>query len=286
MRPLPDLSLRQFQYLVAVADEPTWATAAERVGVSASALSQGLAELEKRVGVPLFEPAGRRRVLRPAATPVLEHARQVVALTGDLVEWSERVRGGTSGRVRLGMIDVAAVVHFTGAVADFRDERPDVELTLTVAPSGTLLRQLRDGALDLVVCVDPPEPVAGVEVEALLSEALALIVPAGTNVGEPGTWGPWLMFPPGSHTRHLVTERLRELGAPIRVAAESHQPDVLVQMVALGLGWAVLPSDPIGSRPDVVVGRPLVERSLVRAARAGAVRDPAVDDLADRLRPN
>ena len=55
MRPLPDLSIRQLEYLVAVAEEPTWALAAQRVGVSASALSQGLAELERRVGVALFE---------------------------------------------------------------------------------------------------------------------------------------------------------------------------------------------------------------------------------------
>ena len=78
---LPDLSIRQLEYLVAIADAPTWAVAASQVGVSPSALSQGLAELERRVGVDLFERHGRRRVLRPSALPVLDHARQVVALT-------------------------------------------------------------------------------------------------------------------------------------------------------------------------------------------------------------
>ena len=63
-RALPDISLRQLEYLVAVADAPTWSVAAERVGVSPSALSQGLGELERRIGVSLFEPDGRRRVLR------------------------------------------------------------------------------------------------------------------------------------------------------------------------------------------------------------------------------
>ena len=42
VRPLPDLSIRQLEYLVAVAESPSWAVAAERVGVSPSALSQGL----------------------------------------------------------------------------------------------------------------------------------------------------------------------------------------------------------------------------------------------------
>ena len=75
---LPDLTIRQLEYLVAVADEPTWAVAAQRVGVSPSALSQGLAELERRLGLTLFESVGRRRVLRSSASPVLDHARRVL----------------------------------------------------------------------------------------------------------------------------------------------------------------------------------------------------------------
>ena len=96
---LPDISIRQLEYLVAVDGHPTWAAAADAVGVSPSALSQGLAELERRVGVPLFDRDGRRRALRPAAAPVLDHARRVVALTGDLAGWADRVRTGRSGRL-------------------------------------------------------------------------------------------------------------------------------------------------------------------------------------------
>ena len=240
---LPDVSIRQLEYLVAVAEGPTWAAAAERVGVSASALSQGLAELERRVGVALFEPDGRRRVLRSTAAPVLDHARQVVGLTRDLAEWASRVRGGRAGRVRVGMIDVAAIVHFPLVVRGFRDESPDAELVLSVAPSGALLDTLRDGGLDLVVCVEPPAAVPGVDLHPLVDEPLVVLAPAGSTIGAPATWGPWLLFPGGSHTRGLVESGLRARGAPMRVAAESHQPDVLVHMVVMGLGWTVLPPD-------------------------------------------
>ncbi len=281
---LPDISIRQLEYLVAVAESSTWARAADRMGVSASALSQGLAELERRVGVSLFEPAGRRRVLRPAATPVLDHARRVVGLTRDLLEWSDRMQTARAGRVRVGMIDVAAVVHFPNVLRTFRAERPAVELLLSVSPSARLLDALRDGDLDLVVCVEPPEPRPGVELAELRSEPLAVVAPAGTTIGAPSSWGPWLLFPSGSHTRHRITERLGELGAPVRIAAESHQPDVLLQMVVLGLGWTVLPVDASFERVDVVIGPELVRRQLVLATRAGSVHDPAVDELAERLR--
>jgi DNA-binding transcriptional LysR family regulator len=280
---LPDISLRQLEYLAAVADAPTWAAAAERVGVSASALSQGLAELERRVGMQLFESFGRRRVLRPSAQPVLDHARRVVALTGDLVDWSTRLRLASAGRVRLGMIDIAAVVHFPDVLRTFRVEHPDVDLTLSVAPSEQLLDDLRDGSLDLVVCVAPPTATDGISTSVLFDEALRIVAPAATIIGAPGSWGPWLLFPSGSHTRLVIAERLRELGAPLIIAAESHQPEVLHQMARLGLGWAVLPVAQTTSVDDVVVGPELVRRRLVLAKRAGSVYDPAVDELAARL---
>lgn len=286
---LPDISLRQLEYLAAVADSPTWAAAADQVGVSASALSQGLAELERRVGVQLFESHGRRRLLRNAAEPVLDHARRVMALTGDLVEWSRRLSSGQSGTVRLGMIDVAAVVHYPAALQAFRAERPDVELTMSVAPSSALLDDLRDGMLDLVVCVAPPVVRPGIETTSLFAEPLRVIAPPHVSIGQPATWGPWVMFPGDSHTRQLVIDQLRILGAPLVIAAESHQPDVLHQMVRIGLGWAVLPvaqatTGREGSADDVAAGAELVRRQVVLARRAGSVYDPAVDELADRLR--
>ena len=276
---LPDISIRQLQYLVAVADEASWAAAATSVGVSPSALSQGLAELERRVGVELFEPHGRRRLIRESAAPVLEHARRVVALTTDLAEWSLRMRGAQTGRVRLGMIDVAAVVHYPDVVRAFAAERPDVALTVSVAPSAALLDQLRAGRLDLVVGVEPPAPRAGIDTEALLEEPLVVVGPAA-----PPDWGPWVTFPAGSHTRELIVAGLRALGAPIEIAAESHQPDVLVQMVRLGLGSTVLPRH--GLPADVAVGAEVATRRLVLARRSASVTDPAVAELAARLPRN
>jgi DNA-binding transcriptional LysR family regulator len=282
---LPDISIRQLEYLVAVADSPTWATAANVVGVSPSALSQGLAELERRLGVQIFESEGRRRVLRVTATPVLEHARQVLALTHDVNDWAGRLRSAHAGRVRLGMIDVAAVVHFPDVLRSFRAEHRDVELTLSVASSRPLLEDVRRGLLDLAVCVEPPEPLSGVETVGLLSEGMIVYGPPGVQIGKPESWGPWVLFPNDSHSRRLVVDRLVEMGAPVSIAAESHQPDVLREMVLLGLGWTVLPrSQGESERGDLTVGEQILKRKLVLARRSGSIADPAADQLANRLR--
>lgn len=277
---LPDLSIRQLEYLVAVADAPTWASAAAEVGVSPSALSQGLAELERRVGVPLFGRQGRRRTLRPTAEPVLAHARQVVALTGDLARWAEQTRSGERGIVRLGMIDAAAVFHHPDTLRRFRSDHPDLSLRLRVEPSGPLLEALVAGELDLVVCVAPDPAPPGTSVTPLLEEQLAVYRPDGKRAGPPAAWGPWVLFPDGSHSRRVIADALREVGAPVEVVAESHQPEVLREMVALGLGWTVLPvvQAESGDRP-LRRARVLTSRHLVAVVRSGGPPDPAIAAL-------
>ena len=156
---------------------------------------------------------------------------------------------------------------------------------LSVAPSRTLLDELASGRLDLAVCVEPPEPVTGIETVSLLSETLVVYAPPGTSIGSAPTWGPWVLFPADSHTRQAITEKLIERGAPLDVAAESHQPDVLREMVQLGLGWTVLPRTQGEVAPaELEVGEQLLKRRLVLARRSKSVHDPAADELASRLR--
>ena len=278
---LPDLSIRQLDYLVAVSTEPSWADAAARIGVSPSALSQGLSELERRVGVPLFDRKGRRRTLRPTAEPVLAHARQVIALTRDLADWAERTRTGRAGELRVGMIDAAAVGHFTDVLRQFRDDHPELHLTLRVAPSGELLDEIESGDLDLAVVVGGHAR-RGVHTESLMNEPLAVFTPTRGLPRDVAAWGPWVLFAQGSHTRAIAEEALQRLGAPTSIVAESNQPEVLRTMVELGVGSTVLPVVQAG--PDFGPGRAIAERTLVLARRDGAAVDPAAEMLAVALR--
>ncbi|MEM8707466.1 MAG: LysR family transcriptional regulator [Actinomycetota bacterium] len=278
---LPDLSIRQLEYLVAVSTEPSWADAAARVGVSPSALSQGLSELERRLGVPLFDREGRRRTMRPSAEPVLAHARQVVALTGDLATWAERTRTGRAGGLRVGMIDAAAVGHFPDVLRRFRDDQPELGLTLRVAPSGELLDEIEAGTLDLAVVVEGGAR-RGVVTEPLMEEPLAVFTPTRGLPRKVEDWGPWVLFAQGSHTRAIAEGALRRLGADPTIVAESNQPEVLRTMVELGVGSTVLPVVQAG--PDFGPGRVIAERSLVLARRDGAAVDPAAEMLVAALR--
>ena len=283
---LPNLTVQQLEYMVAAAASPTRAAAAAGLGVTPSALTQGLAELERRVGVPLFERHGRQTRLRPQAAEVLAHARRVVAETRDLARWAETRRSGSAGTVRLGTIDAVAVHHRTAAIRRHRRVSPDLDLRLTVAPSGALLDSLRVGDLDLVVCVESADPPVGIDTVICLKEPLHAYAPDGAAVGAPATWGPWVTYPDGSHTRSVIAAGLMAVGAPFEVVAESNQPDVLREMVRLGMGWAVLPEAQAEAGVESLERDrrlPNGVRRLVVARRSGAPPDAAVEALATVL---
>jgi len=261
--PLLNLTVQQLAYLVAVADHETFSEAASSLGVTTSALSQGLAELERRLGLSLFERQGRRQLLREETNEVLAYAQRVVADTRDLGRWVGAAQG----------------VH--DEMTSFRALCPEVDLRLVVAPSGELLDQVRRGDLDLVVIVDP-EHVDGLDVTPVVTESLVVVAPAGQDIGAPNTWGPWVLFPRGSRTRQLIERALVTRGAVVDVVAESHQPDVLREMTRLGMGWSVLPDSQsgreVGEDPVVVAERHLV---LVRPSARSA--NPAADQFAQAL---
>jgi DNA-binding transcriptional LysR family regulator len=277
---LLQVTTQQLDYLVAVAEAPTWADAAAELGVSQSALSQGLGQLERRIGIDLFDRDGRRRVLRPEGSEVLDYARRVVAETRSLGRWARAVREGGAGELRIGMIDLAATVQFGSTLQRFRARHPDLRLHLAVAPSAALSEALMAGELSLAVIVDSGRRTGDLDYVPLISDELAIYGPPGAGAVDRSDWGPWVTFPSSSHTRHLVAGRLAELGVRFEVVAESHQPEVLRGMVALGMGWTVLPVRQAETEPNPLRRarpEPLLTRQLVAARRRSAVMAPAAE---------
>ena len=287
--PLPALTVPQLSYLVAVASSTTFAEAAASLGVTTSALSQGISELERRIGIDLFERVGRRQVLRPEATEVVAYARRVVADTSDLARWAARARAGTTGRLRVGLIDAAAVVHFPAQLRAFRRANPDVELRLVVAPSGELLDQLWSGGLDVAVVVEPPTAGRGARALAVAGGAArggGARGPRGGaagGAGDPGCCSPAARTPapPSSASCGRSVRRSRSWPSPT-------SPRCCGRWPGLGVGWTVLPeaqarSGP-RSGPTKGLGPVLTTRRLVVARRAGRVEQPAADRFVAALR--
>lgn len=266
----------QLRYFVAAIDHGSWSDAATATGVSASAFVQGIGELEKRLGVALFDKDGRRRVPTADGLGAVVHAREVLGALASLDRWAEQTREGRVGQIRAGLIDTAAVHHFGEVLVRFRTLHPELGVRLTVRPSAQLFELLRAGDLDVVIAVAPSE-VGGLAIRPLVSEPLYVYAPPKTSIGAPPTWGPWVGFPADSRTRALVATALAQRGADYEVVGESSQPAVLREMVRLGMGWTVLSAVDAEREPHALrraVEDPVAARVLTLAYRAD--RRPSV----------
>ncbi len=278
-------STTQLGYLLAALEHASWKDAAREVGVTPSAFSQGIAELERRLGVVLFERDGRSRQPNSAAEAVAVRARRILADYSELERWADETRRGATGDLRLGMIDTAAVWHFGDALAAYRRAYPTVALKLTVAPSGRLAQLLMEGELDLFIgVVDGAEDL--IESTPLVVEPIYVYAPPGPAASDPETWGPWVSFPPESRTRQLIARSLRRAGVPFNVVAESAQPEVLKEMVRLGMGWTALAATDAEREPHALQRarkEPIAERVLSLARRTDRSVSPALQRLIDTL---
>ena len=229
--------MQQLAYLQAVERWETLTEAASHLQVSQPALSQSLSQLEQRLGTALLERAVRRRRMNEAGLEVSRFAGEVLGRAAELRDWLREGEAGRAGTLRVGMIDAASLYVLPETVRSFRTNYPDVHLTLVVDRSAMLLDQLKRFELDIAFVIGPPP--AGYRSNEILREPLHIYSPPGA-IEEPED-GDWVLYPRGRQTRLLIDEGLALRGLWPRVTLESDNPAVLRQMVALGLGWSVLP---------------------------------------------
>ena len=283
---IPPLNFRSLRYLQEVERSGSFTEAAWELGISQPALSHSLAELSRRLGVPLFRRDGRRRVLTEAGRRVARYADQVIGQTTDLLRWLESWERGEVGSLRVGMIDTVGLYTLPSALSRLQEELPDIDLQLVVAESAELLSMLDDYQVDLAFVVGPAgaryhsKPIT---VERMHAYSLAQdppVVPPKPDAYEPAPEG-WALYPPASRTRLLIDQGLAQLGIRPEVALESAHPTVLRQMAVLGYARTVLPRQVAEAAP----GSPLDEGPLValRVIEAAWRVDSELDPRAARL---
>src|SRR5262245_9718872 len=101
-------TLRQLQYVVAVAEALSFRRAAERCGVSQPSLSAQLQQMEDVLGVPLFERSRRHVLVTPAGKEIVERAHHVLVAADDLISAAKRAGDPLGGTLRLGVIPTVA----------------------------------------------------------------------------------------------------------------------------------------------------------------------------------
>jgi len=251
----------------------SFAAAADSLGYTQSAVSQQIAELERRVGTKVVD----RRPVRPtAAGDVLLSAEASiqVAMTTTAAELAAMDEGAT-GNIRLGAFVSAAGSIVPAALARLRASNPGVRVTLRQLETADSHAALLRGDLDLAVTFDyegvpRPEP-PGVHRRLIREDPVLVVLPtshpmAGHAAIDPSELDPatWIATPVTTQRPDPLAAIAPAVGA--RSALEFHGDDfrTVLSLVAEGLGAALLPSLALFDAPPGVVGRPLVGPALNR----------------------
>jgi LysR family transcriptional regulator, transcription activator of glutamate synthase operon len=155
------MELRQLRYLDAVARHRSFTRAALDAHVAQSALSQQVGRLERELGVELLRRTTRRVEVTEAGELVLARARRALAEVDGVRADLDALQGLVRGTLRLGGLPPVGPVHPAALIADFSRAHPELAITVREDVAFTLLRQLRDGGLDLVMALVDPGPSTG-----------------------------------------------------------------------------------------------------------------------------
>ena len=143
-----DLSLRQLQYVVAVADTLGFRRAAERCGVSQPTLSAQVQHLEEVLGVKLFERDRRRVLVTSAGEEVVTRARRILVDTEDLLAVATRARDPFAGTFRVGVIPTIAPYFLPEVTQVLAKKYPHLRLVFREEKTEDTVRDLWAGTLD------------------------------------------------------------------------------------------------------------------------------------------
>lgn len=162
------MELRHLRYFVAVAEALNFTQAAERLRLAQPALSRQVADLEEELGVDLFRRTSHGVLLTAEGKLFLEEARGVLQRADESVTKVRALARGEWGELQVGYVPPLELHILPRALAEFQRTTPGVKVVLHDLGTDELCRELRQGALQLALMMQPSEELtAGIEFEEI-----------------------------------------------------------------------------------------------------------------------
>ena len=289
-------TLRQLEYLVAVADLHNFRRAADACHVSQPTLSQQIKALENRLGVALIERRTSGAELTPIGREITARARRLMIEVQDIRDLARRAGENLAGTLRFGVSPTLGPYLMPPIIAALHREQPDLKLHIREGIPEEQALALSRGALDMLL---GPLPIEGsdLEVEPLFRERLFLVAPpdhplvinSSLNIADL-KGAQVLGITKNHHLHHQVAAICAELGMDLLRDYEGTSLDSIHQMASSGLGLAVLPElyirSEVGGRAGIDVLEPRgwkYTRSIAAAWRSGAAYGDAYRTIAERI---
>lgn len=267
------MTLRQFEYLIAVAEEHSFTRAAARLLVSQPALSHQVKVLENDIGGPLLDRRGRTVELTTLGAAFLPHAIAAVEATSDAVRAARAAGRLGAGELRLATLQSIALGIVPPAIRAWRHEHPQVRVRIReFATIDLLATEMLRGGADIAVGPEPPgwngtrRSLGPEEFLVVLPFDDAELDRAPQAIDLRRLAGrPWVLYAPEFGLSAVVAAACSAAGFTPRASVRTHHTATAVELAAAGLGPALVPGNVIGPdfrrctvRPDPPVRRELV----------------------------
>lgn len=241
------MELRHVRVFLTLAEELHFGRTAARLHVAQSAVSQTLKALEAEVGATLFVRTKRSVALSAAGATFAAHAQAASRELARGALMARRVGEGTTGRLTLGFVSMAALTRLPGLVTRFRAEHPGVDVRILPGGSRDQLSLLQRGALDLAFVTKSTSvgPLASMPVEeAPLVVLLGRDHPFASrrSIGFEALVGERWLLPTQRNEPQIHRAWRARLGADADIALETDQLETLLAFVAEGYGVSVAPA--------------------------------------------
>jgi DNA-binding transcriptional LysR family regulator len=290
--------VRRLRALRELADRGTIAAAADAMHLTASAVSQHLAPLEREAGVRLIEPDGRRVRLTPAAELLLEHAGPLFAQLERLRAELDAHAEGRVGIVRIGAFPTAIAGLVAPAVRTLREQAPRVQVRVTELEAPAVFDALGRAEIDIAISMEGPSAPRADDARFHRRSLVADVLDAALPADHPLAAGTgrlplqelarerWIAPPEGWSCDDVVRAACQAAGFLPRVEHRTSDWRAVLALVATGLGVSLVPRlahmPPDGVRIRPVEGPPPC-RHLIAVCRGGAEHRPAIAAALDAV---
>ncbi len=257
-RPLDIYGMHLFELVATLGG---FTRAAEAAGMSQSAVTRQIQALEEKLGALLFERTTRKTVLTNAGRTLLVTVKKVTGDLDDALKSFREQHLDAPKVVRVGFSRSIGLASLPGFIAPFHRHSPGVRLQVSHANSMELTTMLLDRQLDVAVVSSPSRLNPALQIRHRFVDEFELIIgpgllnPAGGGPSSPSrlqTWARkqrWIFLSPSSSTGQLLARWIKRQNWDVKPAMELDNFEIIIHLVALGLGAALVPRRALAAYP-------------------------------------
>jgi DNA-binding transcriptional LysR family regulator len=236
----------ELKALVALSETGSMERAANDLYLTPSALTRRIQRLEVELGIVLLDRHFKPPKLTQAGLEVLEKGHSILSSLSDL-KASASGNASPAGRFRLGLSHALARPDISKVIIQLGKQFPLLQPNICNDISSQLLARLRLGELDGVLVVFPVEMALPNDLPGVtLAKENMRVVQARTSARARSSRSSefyrqsWVLNPAGCLVREEIKNRVERLGAPLIIAAELHNPDLQLSLIAGRVGVGMI----------------------------------------------